>query len=280
MNELRITDSEYRHGYGGPPALHQSLVGLLLEKSEYHAWEAHPLLGGKNRVPTKSIDGGTISHAITLGQPLDDVVKLDFDSYRTKAAQAARDNAHEAGKTPILARDFARFYEAANACTRQLAAAGWHLTGESEKVLAWTSDGCPCRARLDHVIVSRNTILDLKFVGEGMAHPKEVDDKILKFDYRVQAAAYTEGYECCGLGDFPDYRIVSTETEPPYIQTITKLSGERMQIGRSRWMRAKRLWVKCLETNTWPNYGRTDHVSHAKPWELTQEMENSDDENL
>lgn len=275
-----IDDIEYRTGYDGLPALHQSLVGLLLDTSEYHAWLAHPLLGAKDRKPTRKMDSGTIAHAIALGQPMDGVVKIDATSYRTNAAKEARDAAHEAGKTPILAFEMANIYEAANACVRQLAAAGWTLIGESEKVLAWTAEGCPCRARLDHVLRSRNAILDLKFVGEGMAHPKEIDKKILDFDYRVQAAAYTEGYERCGLGDFPDYRIVSTELAPPYIQTITKLSGERMQIGRSRWMRAKRLWVKCLTTGNWPSYGRTDHVSYGKPWELTQEMENSDHEDL
>jgi hypothetical protein len=265
-------DTSYRTGYQGPPALHQSLVSALLDKSPWHAWKQHPMLGGAGRAATKSMDNGTIAHALALGQSLDDIVRIDAPDYRKKAAQEARDAAHAAGKTPVLDKDFLRIIEASNAAVRKLRESGYVLSGESEKVLAWTKNGCPCRAKLDHVLTNPHTIIDLKFGDAGSAHPDEVDKHVGNFGYHTQAAAYSEGFEECGIGTMPFYRLIFSELTPPHIQTIARLSGERMQVGRSRWERAQKLWVRCLETDKWPDYGTTEHVSEAKPWEMAREM--------
>lgn len=64
------------------------------------------------RQQKKTMDIGTIIHSLILEDKLPDTLEvLDFNDYRTKASQEARDNAYNNGKIPFLKKDIQEYLE-------------------------------------------------------------------------------------------------------------------------------------------------------------------------
>lgn len=262
------------------PSLSQSMAHTLISRSPSHAWREHPRLGGLGRATTRAMDAGTIVHSLLLnGSETDDsIVLLDYENYRTKAAQTDRDIAILDGKTPILRMEYEGHRVAANAVLLQLAEFGIELNGQSEGVGYWSEtadDGTEilCRCRMDHW--SAPLILDFKTTSD--AHPRKCERSIIDHGYDVQAYAYQSA-----IGKiFPDlagrttFLNIFIEMEPPYLVTPLKPDGSIMQLGRSKWRRAVNLWAKCLREDKWPGYA-TEIVSATAPqWAVTAEMDAS-----
>jgi hypothetical protein len=81
---------------------------ILLDRSPLHAWHAHPRLNPDYRHDDDTkFDVGNIAHKLMLGRGKD-IVVLEFDDWRTKAAKDAREAAAAAGKLAVLGKHFAR----------------------------------------------------------------------------------------------------------------------------------------------------------------------------
>src|SRR5690606_11761241 len=148
--------------YHGRPELSSTEARLLLDSPAKYRWRKDnpPLLDDSSKW-----DIGKAVHAKVLGVGAD-VIVVDADDWRTKAAREARDEARAEGKAPLLTREF----EAVNAMAESVLA---HNTarallsqpGDSEVSLFATVDEVPVRARFDFLpdpTERRTAAIDLK----------------------------------------------------------------------------------------------------------------------
>jgi hypothetical protein len=180
------------------PRLNQSIAKLLLQCPS-KAWLHHPDLGGQDTGDTTAMADGRLFEALICGAVLDGFAVLDFDSYRTKAAQEARNAAISAGMTPVLAEKLEAHRPAAEAIAakidKQLALNGLPTLNQytQQPYMEWTcaETGAPCKGTPD--LVHGNVIVDLKKAAS--AHPDDLGRTVFRYGLDIQQAAYTEAVE-------------------------------------------------------------------------------------
>lgn len=278
---LTLTESQYRADPMPVPSLSKSIAHTLVTKSPLHAWLEHPRLGGQPKPATDATDNGTLFHKLLLGKG-PEIEVIHADSYRTKAAQEARDAALAAGKLPMKVGDYEPTMTACEAIRANLKRAGFVFTGgRAEVPIQWYEDGAEgpvlCRSMPDWLPGEEFTGVCVELKTARSAHPRAVQRAIMDFGYDIQGgAAYPRA-----LGKlYPewegriDFQFVFFETEPPYAVLPVRLSGAFREYGLRRWMRAVSIWERCLATNTWPGYAE-DFVTIEPPgWALTEELMN------
>ncbi len=274
---VRFSADEYHADPCPVPSLSASIASVLDSESPLHAWSRHPRLGGVQRPPTKAFDRGTLSHALLLGAGKD-VEVIEADDFRTNAAKAARDEAREAGKVPVLIADYAEAKHTAAKLRERFTALGIVLDGESELTALWAERArngrdVQCRGMMDHLLLSSLRILDLKSIRS--AKPDMCRKHVEQYGYAIQRAAYVSAVEKIvpELAGRVDFVFVFYELEPPYAVTPMRLSGAFREIGARAWKRSVDRWEECLRTNTWPGYA--DEIISVEPsgWALTRDME-------
>lgn len=244
--------------------LHQSVAKTLLRcpikaKADY---ERRFIDGGADDSSGAMIQGKVLERLIT-GTALDNIATIGADSYRTKAAQEARDDAKAAGLTPILAHKLEPLHKAAEAIRAQIIASYPEFAAcEFFKPMQWESHGVHCEGELDalHMPEERRekfTVFDMK--KARCADPKFIERSvILSYGYDIQRAAYTEAVNA----HYPERKnrgrfvFLFFEIEAPYCVTPVTLDGGFMTVGDSKWRRAKAIWKDCLDTGVWPGYVR------------------------
>lgn len=252
--------------------LHQSTAHVLVAKSPLHA--RYRL---DNQVePTEPMLRGIIVDRLLFGVG-PEIAEIEADDYRSKAAREARDAARKARKIPVLAEALANHRTTADAIRANLRDEGIILSGESQVEVEWTSPlGVLCAGRMDHLIFQggRAIILDLKTTVN--AHPDAVTRSLVDHGADIQRAAYTEAIETLhpAYAGRVDMLFLFAEIEPPYAITVAECAGTMRALGEFKWEKAQRIWQQCLRTNRWPGYGRTS--IEAKPWQMTEAMEESD----
>ena len=286
MNDIDITQAQYLDctpaEYHKLDGFSSSIAKILLAESPLHAWQAHPLLGGKDAEledPSKAQDSGSVMHHLLLGKGADYKV-LTFDNYKTKKAQDERDAARAEGKIPILQEQIEHALVAAGKIGERLRDAGVVLDGTSEQAMQW-SEQTPhgpvlCRGMMDHVTANRMVIYDFKIVRS--AAPSVIERSAENYGYALQHAAYRSGHGkvLTALGDPHASRVrmlfVFCEPRPPYAVNVLPLDGEMQALGDRRWSRALGTWARCLSDQHWPGYNedRTGRLS-APPWAYARE---------
>lgn len=261
------------------PSLSQSMARTLLTSSPLHAYRAHPKMGGIGRKATKSMDNGTVIHDLLLnGGTLEGIVVLDFDSYRTKDAQATRDSVTENGQTPILRKDFDGLSWAAAKFRERLDGLGITLDGQKEGVAFWeerSRDGIvvKCRARMDDWNSGLLAITDLKTTV--CAHPDAISKTVGTFGYDIQRAAYTRAIKK-NFGVGAKFRHIFLEMAEPYLLSVVELDEAYIALGEAKWQRAVDLWAKCLSEDVWPGYPENT-TAFARPWDIRNELDHHTD---
>lgn len=267
---LDVTPDEYYELDG----FSQSLATTLTRKSPLHAWTQHPKLGGRKRKPTKTMNRGTVVHQLVLGKGKA-FKELDFDDYRTKLAQEARDRATAAGLVPILKHELEAAREIAAAVTEQLERRGIRLDGESEVAIQWcepTPHGpVQCHGLFDHLRLAAGTIIDLKICEN--ASPDAVQRASEDYGYAIQAAAYRRALGMLEprLVGRTEFLFAFCEPEPPYAMNVCRPDGAMRELGERRWDRALAEWAYCVATNTWPAYGNDINQLSPPTWALMRE---------
>ena len=267
-------EHKYRADPCEVPSLSQSIAKILVHRSERHARDAHPRLGGKTFWMTHAMDVGTICHALMLGKPLPEVELIPFDDYKTKLARERRDEAIASGKIPLKNKEFGEqgsLVEAAGHIRAKLANMGVAFDPEHcEVAMFWSKNGAQCKARVDNVKGAR--VIDLKFTA--CAHPDFIDRQVRDLGYDIQHAAYTEAVrelvavDNCDSAD--EFALYFCETVEPYCVTRAVMSPESAMIGKLKWAYAQTRWAECLQSGKWDEYlppGST-HVVQAKPWDI------------
>lgn len=245
------------------PSLSASIAVLLIDKSPLHAKLAHPRLNPAAQADSsKAADIGTAAHALLLEG--EDVVQIvDADSWRTKAAQAARDAAREAGKVPLLAHQAEAVKAMAYAARAQLLAGedtrAAFSGGKPEQTLVWQEEtphgAIWCRARLDWLPGGGNVFLDFKTTAASAA-PDDFQRTFFSMRYDLKAAFYRRGIKALGLAADPVMLFPVQEVEPPYAMTVFGCIPEVMERAEAEVAEAIRRWGLLLKSGAWWGYPR------------------------
>lgn len=200
--------------------------------------------------PSPVFDFGSAAHQLVLGGGAD-VQVIDEDSYRTKRAQEARDAAHAAGKTPILASQWQQVCDMAEQLTQHEAALDILTSGETE-VSAFLIDpatGVMMRGRFDHI--SAYEIGDYKTTAD--ASPTRFERAVWDYGYHIQAAWYRRLAAELGLGTLP-FLFVAQEKTAPYLVSVFELDREYLAAGERAMRDALTVYQQCQTTGKWPGY--------------------------
>jgi hypothetical protein len=244
------------------PSLSNSIAGLLLNRSPRHAWLAHPRFGGQSEHAGRKAELGTVAHRLLTGRG-GEIVVIDADNYRTKVAQAERDQALADGHLPVLAPDLAaaeRMVELAfdridiiEGCERAFQVGAGH----GEVVMVWREGEVWCRSMLDWLDAEEPIVWDYKTTTDS-AHPQAVSRRLFNSGADMQAAFYERGLvalkpEFAGRVRF---RFVVHEVERPHEMSVVELDEAALIQGRRKVETAIRVWQRCTAKNDWPGYPR------------------------
>jgi hypothetical protein len=218
---------------------------------------------------------GSAVHALFLEGSAERIEVVDAGDWRSKAAQAAREEARKADKIPLLAEKFAEAEAMAEAGRTQIQ--GTELdemltSGEPEVSALWhDAQGVWCRGRLDWKAKDHRLIVDLK-TRNASAEPNTFIRAILGEGMDLQAAMYRRAVKAI-TGVDARFVFVVQETEPPYLLSMVGLKPEWMNFAEHKLRRALETWEKCLLTNRWPGYPDRVAWVNAPAWAEAQWME-------
>lgn len=213
-------------------------------------------------------DFGKLAHKMILGEGAD-IVEIDAKDYKTKAAQALRDEARAEGKIPALASELVAAKEMTASVRSHPVAAELFRKGEPEKSGYWTdSTGITLRFRPDWLTQrdGKTVCVDLKTTSS--ADPSAFTKSVVNYGYHLQAAWYIAGLAACGIE--ADFLFVAVEKTAPYPVSVIELDAEAVSEGARRMRKAVDLYARCLETDTWPAYGDGIHTVSLPYWALKE----------
>lgn len=210
-----------------------------------------------------ALDFGTALHAEVLGNG-DPIQVYDYASWRSKAAEQAREEADGRGVTPVLTGDMKRITGMAKAVTGhdQARALLHDLPGDSEvSLFVEDPDGQRFKARPDRLLTDAGVIVDLK---STIAKPgeKSLARVVVDRGYDVQAAHYLEVARLAGL-EVDTFAFVFVGKTDPFYVTVVELTDTFLERGRA----LRDLAIRRL-TDTAPAYqGAADYLTlDCPPW--------------
>lgn len=211
--------------------------------------------------PTKRVfEIGSAGHLMVLEpeQFAARVATLDFDDYRTKAAQESRDMARADGRIPLLAKEVAMVAAMRDALLADPVAGQAFAGGTAEQAMFWRDRefGTWCRTRPDYLPPHRRYLVDYK--TSVSADPREFGRRMLDYGYHQQAAWYLDGVEAV-TGERPErFAFVVQEKTPPYLASVCWVDPEAIEVGRELNRFAISVFAWCLRRGEWPGY--RDHA--------------------
>lgn len=213
--------------------------------------------------PTHSdaFDFGHAAHKKVLGAGAD-IVVIDADDWRGKAAREAKDQARAEGKIPLLAKDDATS-DAMATKVREHPVASALLDpdhGKPEQSLFAQdeqSGGVWLRGRLDWLPnpgPGRMIVPDYKSTAD-VGDPEAFGRTMANFRYHGQAAWYLDLLQMLGLADDDAaFVFIVQSKQAPYLVSVIEPDAEAIEIGRAENRAAIDLYAKCVSENRWPGY--------------------------
>ena len=220
------------------------------------------------RVEKPAFDFGHTVHALVLGVGLGFEV-IDAGSWRTKAAQEARDEAYADGRVPMLAHEYERAEMAADA-VRNHELAGQILAAGRAEVSAYAIDpdtGIPLRARIDWT-GDDGYLYDLKTARTG--EPFAFERAGRGWGHEVQAAHYCHVYQLATRRRPTGYRLITVETNAPHLVDVHE-PPDWAEIGEAKRKLGTALYADCLAHNHWPGRPAVINRIASPDWELPEE---------
>lgn len=272
-----IPEDAYHADPCDTPSLSASIAHTLVSRTPLHAWYQHPRLNPGYEPENKTVyDLGTVVHALLL-RGLDVAEVVEHDDWRTNDAKAQRDAAYEAGRVPLLAKDYERAIEIVAAARDQLeghqADPRPLADGKPEQTLIWQDDhGITCRSLIDWLHDDASAVDDLKTTSRS-ADPEQWSRSTLwNIGADVQVAFHSRGVEKL-TGRKPEWRYVVVETKPPYALSVLSLLPSALALGEAKVERAMKLWARCLDRDEWPGYPRQTCWVESPTWEEMRWLE-------
>lgn len=267
-----MPESEYHADPCPLPSLSASCAKTIISKSLLHAWFQHP----KNPSappfkPSSVMEMGKAVHAAVFGGA--DVEIIPADSYRTKAAKEAREAATEAGKTPILQKDYDQI-EAMAKTARERFTGLYGGEYHAERVAIWR---CPRtggwrKAALDTSAKAAPIIVDYKTTKAGV-DDESCKRRIFDMGLHIQAAAYEEAMEQLNpewAGRVRFFFQWQEQDEPYALSRPIEMGEAAMTLGREQWKTAGAMWDAAVKHNEFPGYGTSPTEATPPPWEMSR----------
>lgn len=269
------------HVYHGDPcdrpSLSSTIAKKLVHETPLHAWSAHPRLNPFHEAEEKdAFDIGSVAHTRLLGKGTE-IAVIDADSYRTKAAQAEKAEARQAGRTPILREQSERVDVMVDVARLQLSAIGvgdvFAAAIGREVTFIAEVDGALCRCRVDALCVEDRPTgpvliaYDYKTTAK-IPTPKQLPRTLADLGYDIQDAHYT-AVVTAATGLPCEMRFVVQEKSPPHLLSVPRLSTPWRELGADMAARAREVWRACLESGVWPGLPGDMLELDAPPWHAT-----------
>jgi len=262
-----ITAATYHADPCQAPSLSSSIAKILIEKTPLHASQAHPRLNPMLEPDAdKKFAVGSVAHELLLGKGSGFEV-LDFNDYRSNAAQQARDDAAAAEKTPILKEQFDRASHLEMAARYKLQDQGIELDKHTNELVAvWKEGDAWCRLMADSFDNNR-TIYDIKTTERGLSD-SAIAKTIVNLCYDLQAAFYIRGFTKLRpeLEGRLRWRWIFIEAEAPFEVKVVELPSVAQEIGARKADYAIRKWQHCMAMDEWPGYPRAPQSIELPAW--------------
>jgi hypothetical protein len=270
----QMSAADYHAGPCPSPELSNSIIKVLLGKSPLHAWCAHPKLNpGYKPYEADKFDLGTAAHSLLL-EGDDNIVIVDAEDWRTKAAKEARESARQAGRTALLTRHYMAAKEMAVLAREYIAKtqlAGIFEAGKPEQTVVWTSGDLPgiwCKARMDYL--APGVILDYKTTSA--ANPRDfMRSSMTAFGYDVQDCFYRQGL-ASATGERAEFLFLVQEDTAPFACYLVQAGESMREMASHKVNRAVTYWQTCLRSDNWPAYGTIPLHAAAPGWAVTEEF--------
>ncbi|MFE0699159.1 PD-(D/E)XK nuclease-like domain-containing protein [Streptomyces sp. NPDC058872] len=226
---------------------------IMLKAPALHRYEQdHP------QPRRDTFDFGTAAHRVVLGDG-PELVAIEATDWRTKAAREERDEVAAAGGIGLLAADYDRVHEMADAIRRHPIASALFApgSGRPEQSLFWRDErtGIMRRARTDWLPNPRDGRLIVPdYKTTVSAHPEALARSVETYGYHQQAAWYLDGIRALELDEKPAFLLVFQEKTAPYLITVVELDMPTLRIGVAKNERALDMYRMCVETGRWPGY--------------------------
>lgn len=211
--------------------------------------------------PKREFDFGHAAHQMILGDG-PDIDVLDFDTYLTKAAKEARDEARAMGAVPLLRHEYERLEVMVDAVRKHPIAGPLFAPGSgvAERSMYWTdpATGVRCRIRPDWLRHreenGRLIVVDLKTARA--VDPAALQRAVYEHGYHAQAAFYLAGVKAHGLhGDHePAFIFAFQSKTAPYLIHLVELDFPALALGAARNERALQIYADCERTGIWPGF--------------------------
>lgn len=203
-------------------------------------------------------DAGTAAHELVLEGEFRSIQVLEYDSYRTKAAQEARDDARALGKTSMLERDLEDIYGMAKALRDNVDAMALLESGQPE-VSAFFTDpvtGLECRTRFDwlpEIDTSKRLVIP-DYKTAKSANPRKFRKDAANYRYHQQLAWYEDTLPILGIHHDVKMVLIAQEKTAPYASSVVQFAPRDLELGRALNELARRKFKHSLETDHWPFY--------------------------
>ena len=267
MSVLDLSEYEYHYDLTGDdrPSASASILHEFVTNTAAHAKARHPKLNPELvREDATHFDIGTAAHDLLLGGP-DRIALIEADSFRTKAAQQARDEARVNGQLPLLDKHW-RDVQAMVASVRS------HLDdldvqpplfrdGQPEVTLVWEDRDVLCRARLDWL--RAGGIDDFKTTTS--ARPEKWSRTMFDHGCDIQAAFYLRGVKAA-FGIDATFRFLVVEKSEPYACAVFSPAPDTLALANQKIDWALDMWKRCVESGDWPAYAERVHYVTLPPW--------------
>lgn len=262
--------------YHAHPALSSTGARRLIRPGcpALFAWERdHPT------PPTDAMKFGRAAHREILGVGAEIAVTDDWSDFRTKKAQEWRDEQEAAGLLPMLASS-TKWQQIQG----MKAGLERHETyrrlfdperGDAEVSAFWTDEetGVACRARFDflpHPVKGRRLIVpDYKKTTDP--EPGAFARDAASYGYPMQADWYLRGVRALGLDDDAQFVFVAQADKPPYLASVSYVSGSDLALAHHRNRLALHTFKACTETGQWPGYDEIAALPMPTYWRIESE---------
>jgi hypothetical protein len=220
----------------------------------------------------KEFDFGHAAHQKVLGAG-PDIAVVKADSWRTDYAKAAKAEAYEAGKVPLLEKDHQVVVDMAAAIrahplASRLFAEG---TGMAEVPMFWrdAETGIWRRVMADWLRnrgPGRPTVVDYKSLVK--VDNASLSKTLVDYGYAGQAPWYLDGAQALGeVDDDAAFLFVAQMKTPPYLINTWQPNPAAIAYGRSINRQAIDIFARCQETGVWPDFsgGEIQEIA-LPPW--------------
>jgi hypothetical protein len=224
-------------------------------------------------------DLGHVAHKLVLGTG-PEIVVVEADDWRTRAAKEKAAEARAAGAVPLLRADWERCDAMAVAlATHPVASAlfdpDW---GEPERSLFWVDPETDVwrRAMLDWLPEwdGRNRVALPDYKTARSATRRDIAKAVYDYGYHIQLAYYLDGAQALGLaGDDAAVLLIVQEKTPPYLVNVVQPDDVALSIARDRIRQAIDTYAECRATGQWPGYGSEVELVSLPYWAVRDHYE-------